>query len=230
MMKLHTLVLATGAVSVLSAPGQAQLTDPVIWDNGDCTSSYPFHGALSQLDVDDPFEAEAADDFTLAEDYLLTDVHWQGGYYYADPVPGETTDFRISIYADDGAFSPGSLLHRSIVSGGGSNEPPEPEEGALYDYWGYVDPYPLEANVIYWISIQALLNAPPMWAWAFVDEVPGQLDEAYWRSAFFGYPDWTPMTNAYGEPYDMSFKLTGVPAPTSWLLLGMAGLITQRRR
>jgi hypothetical protein len=54
--------------------------------------------------------------------------------------------------------------------------------------------------------------------------------QGYFRSAYFGYPDWVPNTTVFGEAFDVNFKLYGVPEPASLLLLGLGGLTLLRRR
>jgi hypothetical protein len=62
-------------------------------------------------------------------------------------------------------------------------------------------------GVTYWISIQGIGFFPPQSGWAgHTDPQIGNL--AHFRSAYFGYSDWTDAYTVWLEYYDMAFQLT----------------------
>ena len=68
--------------------------------------------------------------------------------------------------------------------------------------------------------------------WMTSDGNPASQSEGYLRSDYFGYPDWTPMSQVFGEYYDFSFRLFGkepaapVPVITPIGLIALVGLLS----
>jgi hypothetical protein len=204
------LILAAGAANA----------DPVIWDNGGPTGFF----TASQDDTAYPFDAQAADDFVLADDMYVTDVHWHGGYWGGSPV--EPIAFNILIYADDGTglapTQPGTEIYGAYGVSPNYAADPNYANGFFYDI-DLASPFMAQAGVQYWIGIQAVVNFPPQWGWTstFDGNHGATTVQGF---PLLGIPYWTTLTE------DMSFQLTGipVPAPTSMALLGLGALIRRR--
>ena len=62
---------------------------------------------------------------------------------------------------------------------------------------------------------------------------PRGATEGYFRGAFYGFGDWTPLTGIFGQPQELAFKVYGetVPEPTSLTILGcvLAGVLLRRK-
>jgi hypothetical protein len=197
------------AANVPNGPTRApKNVQNVIWDNG---GTIPGGNALSsQLDQVYPFVSQMADDFILTEGMNVTDVHWWGLFWNGTGF--DPTDFYIYIYADDGTGN--------APTGGGM---PDPSPTALATYFfpavtglpadpnGFNEynvtlnpPFPANANVKYWIAIQAVFAFPPQWGWAQSSII--QLHDAMQGFPLLGYEFWT-MDNYV----DVAFYLTGEP-------------------
>jgi len=224
------LVLA--AIVGFALPAMAQ--DPVIWDNGNGIG-----GAMSsQLDTAYPFDSQVADDFNLPigpnnePAWNVTDVHWEGGFWNGDPVPG---DFRIMFYADAGGYPTGGpadptgtalavydFLYAEV------NETPN-AQGFEY-YVDLPDPFVADADTTYWIAIQWVQFFTPQWGISVSDAMQ---DSPVWMGfPLLGNDYWTPGYIPFGTDRDMAFRLTGVavPEPASLTLLALGGLTLLRRR
>ena len=180
--------------------------DDIIWDNGEPIATSNLYS--SQLDEIYPFVSQVADDFHLAIDAVITDVHWWGGFWGGDPI--DPIDFYIYIYADDGTGN--------APTGGGM---PDPSPTALatymfpgvsgvvnpdgfYEYEVILDPpFQIAGCNKYWIAIQAYFPFPPQWGWANTDAI--QLSPAVQGFPLLGTNFWTVIDPAV----DMAFYLTG---------------------
>ncbi len=182
--------------------------DDIIWDNGGTVQGGNLFS--SQLDQVYPFVSQVADDFEFAEDMLITDVHWYGGFWGGtafDPV-----DFWIYIYADDGTGNK--------PTGAGM---PDPSPTAIWSgFYPGVTGLPLDPNGFYsyevilnppflaiggdkyWIAIQAVFPFPPQWGWAQTSGT--KLHLAVQGFPLIGTPFWTDLA------VDMAFYLTGESA------------------
>lgn len=208
------------AASVASA-------DPIIYDNGGAAVL----GSLfsSQLDTVYPFDSQAADNFVLASNYIVTGVNWSGGWFNSN---GSGTDhnataFNIYFYADNGAGTapvggPGSEFASYNIAIGSVTVNPTGVDSADY----HVDLGPglsLNGGTNYWIAIQSVNVFPPQWGWAS-NGVAGNAVQGF---PLLGLPYWGLISPAS----DMVFSLEGiVPAPGAVALLGMGGLMAARRR
>jgi hypothetical protein len=193
----------TSAPSIKSA-------DPIIWDNG---GTVPGGNVLSsQNDALYPFVSQTADDFMFAQDMLVTDVHWWGGFWNGPPDEVEPLDFYIYFYGDDGTGNaptgsdpdpaPTALAtyHFTAVSG----LPLDPNGFYEYD----VDlnpPFSAAAGVKYWIAIQSDFPYPPQWGWAQGNAMA--LHQAVQGFPLVGVSFWTDVDPVV----DMAYYLTGIP-------------------
>jgi hypothetical protein len=200
------------AANVPSVPALAPKNkQDVIWDNGGTISGG--NSLSSQLDQVYPFVSQVADDFILTDAMNVTDVHWWGIYWNGTPL--DACDFYIYIYADDGTGN--------APTGGGM---PDPSPTALATYFftgltgqpldpnGFYEynvtlspPFSANANVKYWIAIQAVFAFPPQWGWAQTGGI--QLHDAMQGFPLLGNEFWT-----LDNGVDMAFYLTGEAAVT----------------
>ena len=201
-----------GGASQVTGPNRPafQSRDPIIWDNGPPTSSLNYYS--SQNDAVYPFVSQVADDFILAEDMEVTDVHWWGGFWNGPPDEVEPCPFYIYFYADDGSGNmptgagmadPSPTALASYYFPGVSGLPLDPN--GHYEY--NVDlspPFSAAGGVKYWIAIQADFPYPPQWGITNTSGI--QLHSAVQGFPFLGTAFWTDIDPAA----DMAFYLTGM--------------------
>jgi hypothetical protein len=187
----------------------------IIWDNG---MDY-YYLLLSQNDTtgNETWQTILADDFVLTDPWTtVTDVHWLGGYWN-EPKDGDF-DWEIKFCEDAGTENrPGTVTASFYFPNSETHETfreLDHNGSEIYDY--SVDlptPLKLSPNKKYWISIQGFGDweneSGAMSGWASHNETI-LLHEAVFKSADFGYPEWTATSNVSGldEAYDMCFQLT----------------------
>ena len=174
----------------------------VIWDNG---MSYSSMGS-SQDDTAYPLLSEIADDFIFDEDTVAGDVHWIGGYW--NPAGPATFDWRITFYTESGG-APGSIHAGPFQFAWGDLDTVELAPG-YYQMGVNIPAVSFSGGVKYWMSIQGVGFFPPQSGYAIHTGV--QENMAMFKSAFFGYPDWTPADVVGWGVMDCAFQLTE-PAP-----------------
>jgi len=195
---------------------QGPVPKGVVWDNG---MTYNAVGA-SQYDSSFNFDPILADDFTFSVDQLVSDVHWIGGYFYQGHPPWDGNfDWEVIFYNDFGdGTKPGAAIGTYYFANADVNETKIDSTATRYMCSYSVDlPAPLSfsANTKYWISIQGIGAFPPQSLWAMHDTTiaPILLHEAVFKSVYFGFPDWTNVSDPdplWGRRLDMCFQLTYV--------------------
>jgi hypothetical protein len=178
---------------------------------------------------------EVADDFVLKGgpgwlvDGMAISYIWDDGAGL-----GQFGDFLVEIYADDAGGGPGTVLSSQIVPLAGEFLTGDtyfgrPEIRVSVD----IAPVALDADTTYWV---ALTPFAPQNGFVLTShsEANGDIigSGVYIRFPKFGFPDWAPGAELFGEGYDISFSLQGevIPAPGTLALLGFAGLLGPRRR
>jgi hypothetical protein len=168
--------------------------------------------ASSEVISSQGLESNCADDFMLTEDASITGIKWWFGWWNGTDY-SPLTVWTITIY-DDNACLPGNIVFQVTVPWEFSNELLycyNGSGGETYEYWCEFSPaFEALANTRYWISIQAGDHAfPPQWGWDRIQpisECPGAF-----KSAFFGFPNYIPGINVFGDDYDFAFELYSLP-------------------
>jgi len=156
-------------------------------------------------------ESEVINDCTL--DGTITTVVWWGGYSQWNPGDPELTSFNLRFYADQGCF-PGELLAEFMGMSPAI-------EFAGYDSLGYPS-YKYEVtldmpiqNFTFWFGAQGGDHLfPPQWGrggnGGYFRSCPSMF-----KSAYYGYPDWVPVEDVIGRPWDASQEFQYEPPPTA---------------
>ena len=203
-----------------SAAQSAADDPPVIFDNVSTNGGLNSSGAspASQTDPAFPFDAGAADDFTLPASplcrWVVSRVKWTGKYW-DQAIPGSITGFRILFWADEDGLPrsgvsiiPDQLLAiASLTIEGRAGEAPS-ASGApnAFDYDATL-PQALELmpGVRYWIQIQAEAEFPPQWGLHITQNRQGLGPVQYFN--LLSIPAWMPVP----DDGDLAFRLLGRP-------------------
>jgi hypothetical protein len=194
----------SGPMTVAGEPGDTDCFGYVIWEqlpDGVAAIS-------SQYDVCYPFTSEVADDFT-GEIGVGTDgygISWWGSYWNGSAT-SPPDGFTIRFYADDSGM-PGDLVHEETVTDY------HEVDGSPNGYCAFIEASLGLAR--YHVAIQADLCFPPQWG---VATGVGNGDEAHFRGELFGFPDWTPVSEAGQDgPYELALQVRKFQG--HWDLLG----------
>ncbi len=149
---------------------------------------------LSDDDVCYPTRIECADDFVFTmSGARLVGVGWWGEEVYGDHITPNS--FTLTFYENDGG-SPGDVVH--AVETTEFNE----TAGEPYSYCVASDTFEGLAGTSYFVSIVANLCSPPIWAWSAGQ---GNGQQAWVRSATFGFPSWVPVESLFGYAAESAF-------------------------
>ena len=199
----------------ITAEGQGQgpaSIQPIIWDNG---MDYEGMGA-SQWDPSFNFDPICADDFILEEpDNTIHDVHWMGGYWNGPPDDGDF-DWEVTFYEDRGdGNAPGAIIWQHLYPNAEVSETfieGTPGGSNFYSYSVILaDPLTVTPGAKYWISVQGHGAFPPQSGFCYHSTI--LLHMGVFKSAYFGFPDWTDSQVVFGTAYDFAFQLTGEGEP-----------------
>jgi len=160
--------------------------DVQIWCNGNVVNTTAL---ASQLDVNYPFEAWVADDYTSPGDEAIEKIQWWGGFFNHTAPAVQPGSWIISIYDDPGNCDPGlagtdpetptaPLFQRVITAFTTSPDltgADDYEYSAVLDGGANGDAIPQDAGRVYWISIQAFMDFATLgqWGWNAADGVTG---------------------------------------------------------
>jgi len=131
-----------------------------------------FGAAVSQVDTFYPFEAWVADDFICEPCLPVTHIEW-GGAHWGYGTFGAPSSFIIWIWEDQGNCVPGlppdsGEIYKETVT----EYEYAPIENDYYWYAADVPSFDPAPGVLYWMSIQAVLDFEPngLWGWMFFAE------------------------------------------------------------
>ncbi len=174
------------------------------------------------------FAFQAADNFAVAQDTLITKIHWWGNSDEFN-LPGleNFTHFTVRLFADDGGLPGGTVMSQTLTTA-----QTNPVDTGLTSFAG-TDVYrqelefeaPLFLNAgAYFISVTAsgyIDNQGAIWYWQKGNGGDGDL-------VFDNYDGggWRP----FGPAFDTAFELFTVPSPGVPALLGVGVLAWSRRR
>jgi hypothetical protein len=206
-MKKVTALFAICALAAVAANAAPQLSSGPYTVSGDgldafdCTGTIKWEqppdgasGLSSQDDTCYPFQSECADDF-MGDGQSVIGVGWYGVYWNGTPLAPDA--FNIRFYSDSSGF-PGTEL--SLTTSSNYNE----TAGAPNGYCSDVTAFSKADGVKYHVSIQAVMCFPPQWG---IGTGTGNGVQGSFKSALFGFPDWTTNSTIFGVPYELAFLL-----------------------
>jgi len=157
------------------------------------------NGASALATQDDPcypFTAETADDFEADGSPLLS-ISWWGVYWGGSP--GTIDHFDLFLRADGPDGTPGEVVweyrtadYHQVV-------------GDPLSYCATLPlPLPTVPGMTYHLTARPEYCYPPQWGAATGD---GNGRQGHFRGELFGYPDWVPMEQTFGVPYELAFSI-----------------------
>lgn len=171
------------------------------------------------------YDYKHADNFTLDAGVGVVGVTWWGGSeYYQHPDLTNFAGWEVAFY-EDAAGLPGGVIYSEYFTKANTN----PVDTG-YDGWNGANVYSHEVALTgsvdlaggtqYWLSVAADLISPGADGWWWQKSVDVDLLGAtyLWSSGYW--------ENSYD--FDVTFSL--IPAPGALALLGLAGLVSRRRR
>jgi hypothetical protein len=200
-----SLVLAAAGLlgSAALVPRQARAIDPYHYGGGEplpggrdeeaCWSEEEdLEGWVISSNVVSQFglESEIANDFVIDHDATIIQARWVGGYYCFVPGDPLLSSFNLRFY-DDAGCVPGAVIAEIIIPNNANETFVDDQDGCawLCSYWYDIE-VPVSAGVMYWFGAQGGDHAfPPQWGRLSTLEIIGC--QSRFKSAFFGYPDWT---------------------------------------
>jgi N-acetylneuraminic acid mutarotase len=175
----------------------------------DQTSATQGAFAACQADSSFSFYPRICDNFTLAEDADIDSIVFWGGYWNPG-YPGTPLGYNIEFYPDSGGgngpcqnpiYFQEVMFTETQISG----------DWCVYE--GAIPPFAATGGEIYWLVTQMVLTYPPQFG-TNCSSPPdwGDGQEGYFKSAYFGYPQWVTATTVFGTPYENGFQLHGSTA------------------
>jgi hypothetical protein len=155
---------------------------------------------------------ETANDF-VPSDTPIGHATWWGGYFdNSSPCQGiATPGFNLRFYADAGCAPGAVIADLSITQFTEESVGCQAGQYPLYK-WGADVNVALTIGTKYWFGAQMKDHAFPPQAGRLASMgVVGC--ESMFKSAFFGFPDWTLVEDVFGETYDASQEFDGGPLP-----------------
>ena len=220
------VLLGMALLAVLACPAAVQ-GDVVVYSQP-CSTEYAIFSDLSRF-TEGYF---AADDFELADECRITDVHWWG-VYLVEPPPDD--DFTIEFYEDvsgSPAMDPFESFNVGPVTRQYAEKDLVTQGGGVYKIYGYscylTTPVDLSGGTRYYLSVynNTEINTDDDWVWMSAG-TPTGTEEVWWRDS--QTMAWALISTE--PPYIprelVAFKLTGtvIPEPVSSLLfVGSVGL------
>ncbi len=221
MMRKVALVLALSAV----ASGGGLAVNPTMSGGGGGGTNVPdsdrdplwseppdFEGLIASSEVIGQYalETEIANDFYFTTNSTISTARWWGGYWNNNGCGdiGVATHWNLRFY-DDGGCVPLTVL--AEYPGAFANETNVYCQGGFYPIFQYQAPvsFQVSANTLYWFSAQVADHSfPPQCGRVASASVIG-CDTAF-KSAYFSYPDWTPVIDVFGFSFDASQEFDNI--------------------
>jgi hypothetical protein len=196
----------------------------VLWDNWVENYSGSIAAQLEPPGTPDPLDAFPADDFMFDEETEVYRVFWGGGYFNCNIVGGPKDyhfDWNITFFEDDGSgYHPGAIYAGPFtISDTELDKSQEVVNDTILSnglwgvgYWAWLpDPVTFNADTKYWMTIYGIEETFPQSIWAYHNESIGGilLNQANFKSEYFGYPDWVNVSELIDVPGDMMYALLG---------------------
>ncbi len=186
-----------------AVPGEIACDGVVVWEQ------IPADGRalVSQDDVCYPFRAEVADDFVGSGEPLVA-IEWWASWWCGTFWPPDS--IFVFVREDLGGV-PGDVVHRFATAeyDFAYNDDPVARGVFCIDLDGDLVP---ADGVSYFLSIVTYACISPARAVVSAEHTHGA--EAWFRSDYFGYVDWTPVSDPHlwGAPGDVAFVLRAASA------------------
>jgi hypothetical protein len=172
--------------------------------------------ASSEVISEDGFETETANDFVLNEDIRISRARWWGAYWSVVDCNdiGYATHWNLRFYEDGGCL-PSAVVYEQV------NVPASETyvscQSGLYPICKYeaenlsFDP---QIYVRYWFGAQASDHGSPPQVGRLASAAVVGCESAF-KSEYFGYYDWVPVSDPFGQSFDVSQEFEGgdIPPP-----------------
>ncbi len=225
---LMILMAITACVAAADSPvsrGNASGREPVAAPGGrDVCWSEPgdLNGFLGSSEIISQFglESEIANDFTAGEGLITKAIWWAGEYNPSIPCQQTwpTPGFNLRFY-EDASCRPGTIIADLSITDF------DEEFVTCPNGWDLAFKYTVDVavevvpNALYWFGAQ-VKDHPFPGQGGRLTSVAVVGCEACGKSAYFGFPDWTPSSVIWSSPYDFGqeFECTQATAakPTTW--------------
>jgi hypothetical protein len=156
----------------------------------------------SQLDACVPFLTECADDF-VGDGSTIQVVTWWGKFW--QPTEETIDGFFVRILGVGDGGAPGEVLSETHATSFVDTGEELPHYEVILDA-----PFVTTPGQTYFLSVVAEHCSMPQWGWATGS---GNGEYSWFRSEYFGYPEWTEGVEVYGVHHELAFRLVGVPVP-----------------
>jgi hypothetical protein len=158
----------------------------------------------AQEDPISGLDTRLANDFEVATETTICLWRWWGGFWNGDPVAPD--GFLMEWFMDAGCV-PDVAPMATYQADSYNQQPYETEVEYSVEYDVAFGPG------LYWFSTAALLTFPPQWGRLAATGI--QVCDTVFRSAYFGYPDWTPAIIVFGYAFDASQEMEDECEPTA---------------
>ncbi len=192
------------AASADSPQGLSDFLGTGRWDNGDFDG---INALLSSI----MYDTRTADDFVVPSCPDEASVEISTATAQIVVFPG-VTQAELEIREDAGG-QPGALIVDGMASATYTVEQITFFGLPIWGFtWSFIPHLELTPGT-YWFTAAAI-DELAYWATSNGGPDGAGSSQAYFQSALFGYPNWTPGSVVFGQPYQVAFTITGV-CPTA---------------